>query len=267
MIRVLSIIITLCIASISLNAKTLVVYYSYTSNIEQIVNTLKKQITCDVVEIEPAEKGLDYAANGYALGSSLISAIRNNPEDAASYPAIDPVDVKFDDYDTIIIGAPLWWSQMAAPLQTFLFHNGDKMAGKKIGVIVSSHSSGISGVVADAKRLIPDGDFLEPSLWIRSSETANCNSMIAQWLTEINYEDSTTSIKDIKSDFEFTYNVVGRDLYLTGTYNWVTIFNKSGVKVAETKKSNMNTSSLSPGLYILAVKSNSGVKTYKIVLN
>ncbi len=267
MIRVLSIIITICIASISLNAKTLVVYYSYTNNVEHIVSSLKSRITCDVVEIQPAEKGLDYAANHYAIGSALIAAIRNHPDDTSSYPAIDPVDINLDEYDTIIIGAPLWWSQMAAPLQTYLFHNGAKMAGKKIGMIVSSHSSGISGVVADAKRLIPDGDFLEPSLWIRSSETANCYSMIAQWLKEINYEDSTTSIKDIKSDFEFSYNVVGRDIYLTGTYNIVSIFDKSGVKVAETKKSNMNISSLTPGLYILAINSNSGIKTYKIKLN
>ncbi len=267
MFRILSIVLTLCIASLSLNAKTLVVYYSYTNTVEQIVNSLKNQITCDVVEIEPAEKGLDYAANGYAIGSALIAAIRNHPDDPSSYPAIDPVDINLDEYDTIIIGAPLWWSQMAAPLQTYLFHNGDKMAGKKIGVIVSSHSSGISGVVADAKRLIPDGDFLEPSLWIRSTEIENCNSMIAQWLREINYEDISASIRDINSDYQFSYNVVGRDLYLNGTYNLVSIFDRSGVKIAETNKSKMNISSLTPDLYILAINSNSGIKTYKIKLN
>ena len=42
---------------------------------------------------------------------------------------------------------------MAAPMQTFLFHNGKAMAGKKIGLIVSSASSGISGVERDARPL------------------------------------------------------------------------------------------------------------------
>lgn len=64
---------------IAVNAKTLIVYYSYTNNVERIVTELRSQIEADVVEIEPAEKGLDYAANNYAIGSTLISAIRNNP--------------------------------------------------------------------------------------------------------------------------------------------------------------------------------------------
>ena len=158
--------------------KTLIAYYSYTNNVERIVTELRSQIDADVVEIEPAAKGLDYAANNYALGTALLNAIRNNPSDASSYPAIDAVDVDMDKYDKVIIACPLWWSQMAAPFQTFLFHYGPQMAGKSIGVIVSSASSGISGVVADAKRLIPDGEFLEPNLWIRSSQTANSRSMI-----------------------------------------------------------------------------------------
>ena len=154
-------------------AKTLVVYYSYTNNVQNIVTALTGLIDADVIRIEPAEKGLKYEANNYAIGSAQISAIRNNPDDASSYPAIDPVNVDLDKYDTVIIGAPLWWSNMAAPLQTFLFENGAKMAGKNIGLIVSSASSGISGVEADAKRLIPSGKFLSPSLWIRSSQTSN----------------------------------------------------------------------------------------------
>ena len=167
--------------------KTLIVYYSFTNNIHTIATDLLTQIEdADMIRVEPAEEGLDYAANNYAIGSALIQAIRNNPNDAASYPEIKPVEVNFADYDRIIIGAPLWWSNMAAPLQAFLFHHGDEMKGKDIGLIVSSASSGISGVEADAKRLIPEGNFLEPSLWIRSSQTSNCHSLIADWLNKIN---------------------------------------------------------------------------------
>lgn len=163
----------------------LVVYYSYTNNTHTIVTDLLTQIEADVVRIEPAEKGLDYAANNYALGSALIAAIRENPNDASSYPAIDPVEVELENYATVIVAAPLWWSNMAAPLQTFLFNHGSEMAGKNIGLIVSSASSSISGVEADAKRLIPEGNFLTPSLWIRSSQTSNCHAMTAEWLENI----------------------------------------------------------------------------------
>ena len=166
--------------------KTLIVYYSFTNNVHTIVSDLQTQIEADVVRVEPAEEGLDYAANNYAIGSALIQAIRNNPNDAASYPEIKPVEVNIADYDRIIVGAPLWWSNMAAPLQTFLFQYGSQMEGKSIGLIVSSSSSAINGVESDARRLIPGGDFLEPSLWIRSGQTSNCHSMIADWLSQIN---------------------------------------------------------------------------------
>lgn len=183
--------LTVISSAIVIQAKTLVVYYSYTNNVHSIVNALTDQIDADVIRIEPAEKGLDYAADNYAIGSAQISAIRNNPDDAASYPAIDPVSVDLAEYDCIIIGAPLWWSNMAAPLQTFLFHNGASMAGKRIGLIVSSASSGISGVESDAKRLIPDGRFFPQSLWIRSSQTANAATLISDWLKTISYSDIT----------------------------------------------------------------------------
>ena len=178
-------------AAITTNAKTLVVYYSFTNNVHTIVSDLSTQIDADVIRIEPAEKGIDYAVNGYAEGSALISAIRNNPNDAASYPAIDPVEVNMADYDMVVVAAPLWWSQMAAPLQTFLFQHGKEMADKHIALIVSSASSGISSVVADAKRLVPEGLFLEPNLWIRSSQVSSCHSMTAQWLKDINYAQIT----------------------------------------------------------------------------
>lgn len=189
MMRALLFMVLATLSVLASNAKTLVVYYSYTNNVHNIITALTSQIYADVIRIEPAEKGLDYAANNYAIGSAQIAAIRANPDDASSYPAIDPVEVDFDSYDTVIIGAPLWWSNMAAPLQTFLFNNGSKMAGKNIGLIVSSASSGISGVEADAKRLIPGGNFLSPSLWIRSSQTSNAASMISIWLNSIGYEN------------------------------------------------------------------------------
>ena len=99
-------ILVLMIGWLSVDAKTLIIYYSYTNNVEKIVNELKSRIDADVVEIEPAEKGLDYAANNYAIGSAQIGAIKNNPDASSSYPPIDPVNVNLDEYDTLIIAAP-----------------------------------------------------------------------------------------------------------------------------------------------------------------
>ena len=174
-------ILGLAAAGAQVEAKTLLVYYSFTGNIEKAASAVKDQIPMDVIRIQPAQKGLNYAADNYSLGSDLVDQIRHNPSEASSYPAIDPVNVDFSKYDTVIIGTPLWWSNMAAPMQTFLFHNRKKMADKKIGLIVSSASSGISEVERDAKRLIPQGNFTK-SLWIRSSQVSSASKMVSEWL-------------------------------------------------------------------------------------
>ena len=184
-------------ASENSTGKTLVVYYSYTGNCRTIVNTLTSQLTADVVEIQPADKTQRYEANGYAIGTQLLNAIKANPGSASSYPAIDPVSTSLDDYDNIIIVTPLWWSQMAAIMQTYLFQNADAMSGKHVAMIVSSSSSGISGVVADAKRLLPDVEWMGDALHIRDSNRSRASSLIADWLSTLDLQTASAQVMNI----------------------------------------------------------------------
>lgn len=194
-VMIFSVLMLLCTTA---SAKTIVVYYSYTNNCREIVTTLTSLIDADVLEILPAEKGLKYEANGYALGTQLLNAIQTAPNDASSYPAIDPVTISLSDYSTIIIVTPLWWSQMAAPMQTYLFNYGGQMAGKNVGLIVSSASSGISGVAADCKRLVPDGNYFSENLWANHSNHSNRASLIQNWLTAVNY-NTVTGINETRT--------------------------------------------------------------------
>lgn len=173
--------------------KTLIVYYSYTNKTEEIVNDLKTLITADVIEVEPAEKGLDYAANNYRIGTEQLNKIKNNPNSESSYPAIEPVEVDMSKYNTVIVATPLWWSQMASNMQTFLFKYGKEMANKNLGLIVSSHTSSIGGVEADAKRLIPESRFLSKSLWINNANHSRRRSLLTDWLKEVDYTNLTTT--------------------------------------------------------------------------
>ena len=121
---------------------------------------------------------------------------------------------------------------MATPLQSFLFQYGSEMAGKNIGLIVSSASSGISGVESDAKRLIPDGKFLSPSLWIRSSQTSNAKSLLRNWLETIDYNNLTSGIYLIDPDRTDAF----------------TVYSLSGVRLLTNAES---TATLPSGLYII----------------
>ena len=185
----------LSLLSTDATAKTLVVYYSYTNHCREIVNTLTSQIEADVLEIQPAEKGLRYEANNYALGTQLLNAIKANPNDANSYPAIDPATTSLSNYQNIIIVTPLWWSQMAAIMQSYLFQSASQMAGKHVGMIVSSHSSSISGVVNDAKRLLPDVTWMGDALWINASNHSNRASLIENWLKTQNFAEENINME------------------------------------------------------------------------
>ena len=180
--------------------KTLVVYYSYTGNCKQIAESLTSKITADVMRIEPKDKTQKYEANNYAIGTQLLNAIKAAPNDAGSYPEIDPVNITdLSAYQNIIIVTPLWWSQMAAIMQTYLFNYGSQMAGKNVGLIVSSHSSGISGVVTDCKRMVPDGKYYSENLWINNSNHSNRNTLIQNWLNTIGF-GTQTGISQVNTD-------------------------------------------------------------------
>ena len=166
--------------AVSISAKTLVVYYSYTNNCHD------------------ADKTQKYEANNYAIGTALLNAIKAAPNEAASYPAIAPVSITdLSQYENIVIVTPLWWSQMAAIMQTFLFNYGTQMTGKNVALIVSSHSSGISGVVADAERLVKNITWMGDALWINASNHSNRASLIQNWLPTLNFAEKQTTMNKI----------------------------------------------------------------------
>ena len=176
------------------NGKTLVVYYSYTGDCRRIADELRSQLLTDVVEVTPKDKTQKYEANNYAIGTQLLNAIQSNPDNADSYPEIDPVNVNLEVYENVIIVTPLWWSQMAAIMQTFLFQNAQALAHKNVALVVSSHSSSISGVVRDAKRLLPDASWMGDALWINNSNRSNTASLVAEWMAKLNFKSSSDNM-------------------------------------------------------------------------
>lgn len=256
----------LAMATVAGQAKTLVVYYSFTNHCRTVATDLRAQLPdADLAEVEPAEEGLDYAANGYAIGSALIAAIRNAPSDPASYPPIKDMTVNLSLYDDFVIVTPLWWSNMAAPMQTFLFHNGAAMAGKRVGLIVSSASSGIERVEADARRLVSQGQFTK-SLWIRSAQTTNCHALTAAWLTQTGI-GTTTDIATTPASTHPNVVVSGGRLMTTGDCQRIDIYDATGRQVLSAYGSDADLSPLhTPGVYVAIVRGGQHDITHKFGL-
>ena len=201
----LTVLLCCCTEEIELNAqpaqetetgRTLIVYYSYTGHCSQIAATVAGFIDADVVEVQTVAENQDYNANNYQLGRDLLNTINADPENIDSYPAIKPVNKDVDDYDNIIFVTPLWHAQMAAPAQTYLFLNRTKLAGKHFGLIVSSHSSGITTVVNNANRLVPNAEWMGEALWINNNQFPNRATLVENWLGTLDFAASEVPVTD-----------------------------------------------------------------------
>lgn len=92
--------------------KPLVIYYSYRGNTKSIVDMIQKKIDADVLRIETV---VPYGSN--------YNQVVNQGQDEVNRgycPKIKPVDVNLDQYDTIILGTPVWWYTFAPAMHTFL---------------------------------------------------------------------------------------------------------------------------------------------------
>ena len=92
--------------------KPLVIYYSYRGNTKSIVDMIQKKIDADVLRIETV---VPYSTN--------YNQVVNQGQDEVNRgycPKLKPVDINLDQYDTIILGTPVWWYTFAPAMHTFL---------------------------------------------------------------------------------------------------------------------------------------------------
>ena len=97
--------------------KTLIVYYSRTNVTKGIANRLQKELDCDIEEITDNEK---YKGKlGFLKGG--MNATMGRASD------INPISKNPSDYDLIIVGTPVWSSNMAPPVFTYLINYRDQI--------------------------------------------------------------------------------------------------------------------------------------------
>ena len=97
--------------------KTLIVYYSRTNVTKEIANKLQKELDCDIEEL--TDGGKYDGKLGFLKGG--MNATLGRASD------IDPVSKNPADYDLIIIGTPVWSSNMAPPIFTYLIEYRDQI--------------------------------------------------------------------------------------------------------------------------------------------
>lgn len=76
--------------------------------------------------------------------------------DPTARPAIGGGKADISEYDTVIIGYPIWWGTMPRIINTFI--EACELSGKTVLPFCTSGSSGISRSVSDIKAAAPTAD-------------------------------------------------------------------------------------------------------------
>ena len=99
---------------------TLVVYFSWSGNTQEMANYIAVQTGAYLVEIVP-EEPYEGSYSDVAYGRAQTEA-ETNARPAVSQATYDLIDM--ENYDTVLIGFPIWWHTAPMVIGTFLEHYG-----------------------------------------------------------------------------------------------------------------------------------------------
>ena len=135
--------------------KILISYFSATGNTREAAKNIKDKLNGDLFEIEPlipyTSEDLDW--------TNKESRSTKEMEDKTYRPEIKNNISNIDDYDTIVIGFPVWWYRAPSIINTFIEKND--LTNKKIYIFVTSGSSSVDSSFNDLKNNYPNLNFID----------------------------------------------------------------------------------------------------------
>ncbi len=125
--------------TISANSKILVVYYSAQTHTRRVAERIAKNLNADTFEIVPVDVYSEDDLN-WTNSNSRVSK-EYNDESLRDIKLKSTSVPNWEDYDTVILGYPIWWAIAAWPTDTFVKAND--FTGKTVIPFCTSYSSGI----------------------------------------------------------------------------------------------------------------------------
>lgn len=158
------------------NSKSLVVYYSRSGNTDKIAKYISEKLEADIVRLDTVKT--------YPSDYDEMLDVAEEEQRNGELPELKTTINNLQDYDTIFLGYPIWWGNIASPVLTFL--NNYDLSNKNIAPFVTSGSSGLSGTPNDIKELEPQANILD-ALSITSSTLNNYENLTNNWLVDLGY--------------------------------------------------------------------------------
>ena len=144
--------------------KTLVVYFSASGTTRNIAEMIAEVGDFSLYEITPKELYTSDDLN-WMNKKSRSSVEMSNKK---IRPEITDTDAHIKEYDTIILGFPIWWYVAPTIVNTFL--EKYDFSGKKIVLFATSGGSGFGNTVKELKPSAPGAEIVEGKLLNRANK-------------------------------------------------------------------------------------------------
>ncbi len=141
-------------------SEILVSYFSASGVTKNIAKKISDAVNGDLFEIEPLKK---YTAEDLDWTNKRSrSSIEMN--DKTSRPQISKKISSIEEYNTVIIGFPVWWYTAPKIINTFIEENN--LENKNIYVFVTSGGTGPEGSFKDLKDTYKNLNFISSKRFI-----------------------------------------------------------------------------------------------------
>lgn len=134
--------------------KTLVAYFSATGTTKASAVKIAEAVKGELFEIEPVVKYSDADLDW----SSKTSRSTTEMQDKSFRPPVKNKVENLNDYDTVIIGFPVWWDVAPSIVNTFIEENN--LEGKKLFVFCTSGGSKIDKCLETLQNTYPNLEFV-----------------------------------------------------------------------------------------------------------
>ncbi len=170
----------------------LVVYFSRTGE-QYTVGVIDKGNTAIVAEMIAEQTGADLfevmpADDHYPMTYDELTDVAKREQDEKARPAYAGSLPDLSQYDTVFIGAPVWWGDWPMILYT-VFENND-FAGKKLIPFSTHEGSGLAGFDRKLATACPDSEILD-GLAVRGNDAQNQQEQVRDsvndWLAGLGY--------------------------------------------------------------------------------
>ena len=144
--------------------KTLVAYFSASGTTRKIAEMIAEAGDFSLYEITPKELYTSDDLNWMNKKSRSSMEMSNKK----IRPEITDTDAHIKDYDTILLGFPIWWYVAPTIVNTFL--EKYDFSGKKIVLFATSGGSGFGNTVKELKPSAPGAEIVEGKLLNRANK-------------------------------------------------------------------------------------------------